>query len=249
MVLTDDNYASIVAAVEQGRIIYANIRKFVSFLLSSNISEILVIFLATLAGLPSPLSAIQLLWLNLITDGAPALALALEEGDPDIMSYKPRARSEPIIDHLMRLGISIQTVIQTSVVLIAFGLGLFWSLPTLSTVRVGLPPLALLLQQDWHGIDIRLAETMAFLTLSLCELFRAYTVRSERASLFQIGVFSNRYMQAAVGASVLLLLAVCTVPFLQPIFNTRPLSVSEWIIVLGLSLLPAITEEVTKIFL
>ncbi len=92
MVLTDDNYASIVAAVEQGRIIYGNIRKFVFFLLSSNVAEIMVIFLATLAGLPSPLTAIQLLWLNLITDGAPALALAMEKGDPDIMLRKPRAR-------------------------------------------------------------------------------------------------------------------------------------------------------------
>ncbi len=85
MVLTDDNYASIVAAIEQGRIIYANIRKFVFFLLSSNVAEIMIIFLATLAGLPTPLTAIQLLWLNLITDGAPALALAMEKGDPDIM--------------------------------------------------------------------------------------------------------------------------------------------------------------------
>jgi Ca2+-transporting ATPase len=84
MVLTDDNYASIVAAVEQGRIIYSNIRKFVFFLLSSNVAEIMIIFLATLAGLPAPLTAIQLLWLNLITDGAPALALAMEKGDPDI---------------------------------------------------------------------------------------------------------------------------------------------------------------------
>jgi Ca2+-transporting ATPase len=92
MVLTDDNYASIVSAVEQGRIIYANIRKFVFFLLSSNVAEIMIIFLATLAGLPSPLTAIQILWLNLVTDGAPALALALEKGDSDVMDYPPRYR-------------------------------------------------------------------------------------------------------------------------------------------------------------
>ncbi|PJF24693.1 MAG: ATPase, partial [Phototrophicales bacterium] len=110
MVLTDDNYASIVAAVEQGRIIYSNIRKFVFFLLSSNIAEIMIIFLATLAGLPVPLTAIQLLWLNLITDGAPALALAVEKGDPDIMQQKPRAKDEPIINRSMALGITIQTI-------------------------------------------------------------------------------------------------------------------------------------------
>ena len=92
MVLTDDNYASIVSAVEQGRIIYSNIRKFVFFLLSCNVAEIMIIFLATLAGLPAPLTAIQLLWLNLITDGAPALALAMEKGDPDIMDQTSRAR-------------------------------------------------------------------------------------------------------------------------------------------------------------
>ena len=126
MVLTDDNYASIVAAVEQGRIIYANIRKFVFFLLSSNVAEIMVIFLATLAGLPSPLTAIQLLWLNLITDGAPALALALEKGDPDIMSRKPRGRTEPIINRTMGMGIAIQTLTQASAVLFAFGVGLAW---------------------------------------------------------------------------------------------------------------------------
>ena len=128
MVLTDDNYASIVSAVEQGRIIYANIRKFVFFLLSSNVAEIMIIFLATLAGLPAPLTAIQLLWLNLITDGAPALALAMEKGDPDIMDQKPRPKNEPIINSSMGLGIVIQTITQTGAVLTAFCLGLFWHL-------------------------------------------------------------------------------------------------------------------------
>ena len=113
MVLTDDNYASIVAAVEQGRIIYANIRKFVFFLLSSNVAEIMIIFLATLAGLPTPLTAIQLLWLNLLTDGAPALALAMEKGDPDVMKRPPRPKHEPIINRSMQVGIVIQTITQT----------------------------------------------------------------------------------------------------------------------------------------
>jgi Ca2+-transporting ATPase len=249
MVLTDDNYASIVAAVEQGRIIYANIRKFVFFLLSSNVAEIMVIFLATLAGLPTPLTAIQLLWLNLITDGAPALALAMEKGDPDIMSHKPRARSEPIINGTMRVGILIQTITQTSAVLLAFILGLIWHLEAGAHIPAGVSPLVYLLQHDWRGLDVETAETMAFVTLSLCELFRAYTVRSERASLFKIGVFSNRYMLLATGASILLLLLVCAVPFLQVVFNTHFLSVWEWSVVLGLALIPAISEEITKFFL
>jgi len=247
MVLTDDNYASIVAAVEQGRIIYSNIRKFVFFLLSSNIAEIMIIFLATLAGLPSPLTAIQLLWLNLITDGAPALALAMEKGDPDIMQQKPRAKDEPIINRSMSVGLVIQTIMQTGAVLTAFGLGLLWHLEAGADL-IG-NPLTYILNHNWQGVDVQTAETMAFVTLSLAELFRAYTVRSERASLFSIGIFSNPYMQYAVGLSITLLLLVCAVPFLQPIFNTHFLSLREWIVVLGLAVTPAIAEEITKFFL
>ena len=247
MVLTDDNYTSIVSAVEQGRVIYSNIRKFVFFLLSSNVAEIMIIFLATLAGLPTPLTAIQLLWLNLVTDGAPALALAMEKGDPDIMEQKPRAKDEPIINRTMGIGIIVQTFAQTGAVLMAFGLGLLWHLEAGATVSGN--PLTYILQHDWRGVDVQTAETMAFLTLSLAELFRAYTVRSERASLFRIKVFSNKYMQVAVALSIILLLLVANVPFLQPIFNTHFLSGTEWLVVLGLALIPAVAEEITKLFL
>jgi Ca2+-transporting ATPase len=248
MVLTDDNYASIVAAVEQGRIIYSNIRKFVFFLLSANVAEIMIIFLATLGGLPPPLTAIQLLWLNLITDGAPALALAMEKGDPDIMSRKPRLKSEPIVNSTMRTGIIVQMFAQAGVVLTAFAVGLLWHLRAGDALPAGMNPLAYLLQYDWRGVDVQTAETMAFVTLSLCELFRAYTVRSEFASIFRIGVFSNRTMQWAVLVSIILLLLVCTVPFLQPIFNTHFLAAREWGLVLGLAIIPAIAEEITKFF-
>ena len=249
MVLTDDNYASIVAAVEQGRIIYSNIRKFVFFLLSSNVAEIMIIFLATLAGLPAPLTAIQLLWLNLITDGAPALALAMEKGDPDIMDQKPRAKSEPIVNRSMGLGIIVQTFAQTGAVLTAFIMGLAWHVQAGVDIPVGIDLLSFVINYDWRGVDVQTAETMAFVTLSMAELFRAYTVRSERASIFQIGVFSNRYMQYAVGLSMALLILVCAVPFLQPIFNTHFLSGREWGLVIGLALMPAMAEEITKFFL
>jgi P-type Ca2+ transporter type 2C len=249
MVLTDDNYASIVSAVEQGRIIYSNIRKFVFFLLSSNVAEIMIIFLATLAGLPAPLTAIQLLWLNLVTDGAPALALAMEKGDPDIMDHKPRPKDEPIINKSMRLGIVIQMFAQSGVVLTAFAIGLLWHLEAGAFTMGEMNPLLYILQYDWAGVDVRTAQTMAFLTLSFAELFRAYTVRSERASLFQIGVFSNKWMQYAVGLSVILLILVTTVPFLQPIFNTHNPSAIGWLVVLGLAIVPAIAEELTKLFL
>ncbi len=249
MVLTDDNYASIVSAVEQGRVIYANIRKFVFFLLSSNVAEIMVIFLATLAGLPTPLTVIQLLWLNLLTDGAPALALAMEKGDPDEMRRPPRPPSEPIINKTMQLGILIQTITQTGAVLTAFALGLLWHLAKGALLPPGANPILFLLQYDWRGIDVQTAETMAFATLSLCELFRAYTVRSERLSIFKMGPFSNRTMQYAVGLSIALLVLVVNVPFLQPIFNTHFLQPVEWAVVVGFALVPAISEEITKAYL
>jgi Ca2+-transporting ATPase len=223
MVLTDDNYASIVSAVEQGRIIYSNIRKFVYYLISCNMAEIMVIFLATLLGSPPPLTAIQLLWLNLLTDGAPALALGLEKGDPDIMKREPRPVREPIINRTMRVGIVVQTIAITAVVLVAFYVGLRLD-PT----------------------NLALARTMAFVTLSASELLRAYTARSERASLLELGILTNRYMQYAVAASIFLLLLVVYVPFLQPVFNTVPLGLREWQWVLPLLAVPGIVAEITK---
>ena len=223
MVLTDDNYASIVAAVEQGRVIYANIRKFVFYLLSCNLAEIAVIFMAILVGLPSPLTAIQLLWLNLITDGAPALALGLEKGDPDTMERPPRPTGESIINREMRLRIAIQTVAIASVTMTAYFLG--WNLPNASKALAG---------------------TMAFITLSFSELLRAFTARSEHYPLFKIGLFSNRWMFLAVSSSLTLLLLVVYVPFLQPAFNTVPLTVEQWEMILPLLAIPAVVAEISK---
>ena len=223
MVLTDDNYASIVAAVEQGRVIYANIRKFVFYLLSCNLAEIAVIFIAVLAGLPSPLTAIQLLWLNLITDGAPALALGMEKGDPDTMTRPPRPPDESIINREMRLRIGIQTVAIAAVTLVAYWAGL------------GL-----------HHEHTLLAGTMAFVTLSFSELLRAFTARSEYYPMLKIGLFSNKVMFFAVVSSLLLLLLVIYVPFLQPVFNTVPLTLAHWKIIFPLLFIPAIVAELSK---
>ena len=110
-------------------------------------------------------------------------------------------------------------------------------------------PITYVLQHNWQGVDVQTAETMAFVTLSLCELFRSYTVRSERASIFRIGIFSNRFMQYAVGLSIGLLLLVINIPFLQPIFNTHFLRLNEWLVVVGLALIPALSEEITKFFI
>jgi Ca2+-transporting ATPase len=173
--------------------------------------------------------------------------LAVEKGDPDIMEQKPRAKNEPIVNRSMSIGMIIQTIAQTGAVLMAFGLGLLWHLEAGAAV-IG-NPITYIIQHDWAGVDVQTAETMAFVTLSLCELFRAYTVRSERASLFSIGIFSNRYMQYAVGLSIGLLLLVINIPFLQPIFNTHFLSLREWSVVVGFALIPAISEEITKFFI
>ena len=158
-----------------------------------------------------------------MTDGAPALALGLEKGDPDIMDQPPRPVREPIINRLMLVGIIVQTIAITSVVLAAYYTGL-----------------------RWYPADPSWAQTLAFITLSASELIRSYTSRSERASLFQIGVFSNKFMQYAVLLSLALLLAVIYIPFFQGIFNTQPLGLNEWILVLPLILVPAVVAEVTK---
>ncbi len=232
MVLTDDNYASIVAAVEQGRIIYSNIRKFVYYLISCNMAEIMIIFLATAFGrflypaaggeVLSPLTPIQLLLLNLVTDGAPALALGTEKGDPDIMDQKPRPPKEPIINRYMLSGVVIQTIAITAVTLIAYGIGL--------------------------RHDRVFAETMAFITLSASELLRAYTARSERYPVLKIGVFNNKWMNYAVISSLALLMLVIYLPFFNTIFNTVPLGWTEWQLILPLLIVPSIAAEIAKYF-
>ncbi len=223
MVLTDDNYASIVSAIEEGRIIYSNIRKFVFYLLSCNVGEILIVFLVSLVGWPLPLTPLSLLVLNLITDGAPALALGLEKGDPDIMKHSPRHPDEPVINRAMIWGIIIQGLVITLAVLGAFRISLY------------LNPNNLL-----H------AQTVAFATLSIGELFRAYTSRSETYSIFKLGIFSNKYMQYAVVSSLLILLAIIYVPFLDPIFKTTFLTLKDWIFMFPLILLPSTAAEITK---
>ena len=171
----------------------------------------------------------------------------MEKGDPDIMDQQPRPKNESIINRPMRVGIVVQTIAQTGAVLGAFLVGLSWHLDL--QMPAGATRCCTCWSTTGSGVDVQTAQTMAFVTLSLCELFRAYTVRSERVSVFRLGVFSNKYMQYAVGASIVLLLLVIYVPFLQPIFNTHTMSVTEWALVLGLSLIPAVAEEITKFFL
>jgi Ca2+-transporting ATPase len=225
MVLTDDNFASIVAAIEQGRIIYSNIRKFVYFLLACNVGEILIIFGAMLVGMPIPLRPVHLLWLNLVSDGAPALALGMEKGDSDIMKHPPRPPKEPVINRDMAIGIGVIALVDAIAILSVFYLGL----------------------QRYPG-QLEAAQTIAFVTLCTSELVRAFTARSEYHSVFFIGVFSNRWMVWAVGASFLLVLMVVYVPFLQPFFDTVPLTRNDWLMMLPFFFASAIAMELLKIY-
>jgi Ca2+-transporting ATPase len=226
MVLTDDNFASIVSAIEEGRIIYSNIRKFVYYLISCNVGEILVIFLAMLFGFPVPLRPVQLLVLNLVTDGAPALALGLEKGDPDIMTQPPRPTKEPVINSEMLIGTIVQGIVITAAVLVAY----YWALGRYA-----------------HHVDH--AQTVAFACLSLAQLPMAIAARSQRHSIFTIGFFSNMWMLWAVLGSTLIVLILIYVPFLQPFFDTIPLNLIDWAVVAPLVFTPAASAEVTKIFL
>ena len=225
MVLTDDNFASIVEAIEQGRIIYSNIRKFVYFLLACNVGEILIIFAAMLMGMPIPLRPVQLLWLNLVSDGAPALALGLEKGDPDIMTHPPRSPSEPVINKDMAIGIGVVGVVDAIAILAVFYLAL----------------------QRYPG-HLEAAQTIAFVTLCSSELIRAFTARSEYHSVFSIGVFSNRWMVWAVGVSFLLVLMVVYVPFLRPFFDTVPLTADDWLFMLPFFFASPVAMELLKVY-
>jgi len=226
MVLTDDNYASIVSAIEEGRIIYSNIRKFVYFLLACNIGEILIIFGAMIAALPIPLRPIQLLWLNLVTDGAPALALGMEKGDPDTMRKPPRPPKEPVINRDMAIGLAAVSIVDTIAILTAFYLAL-----------------------DRFAGHVEAAQTVAFVTLCTSELLRAFTARSEYYSVFSIGVFSNRWMVWAVGISFILVLMTVYVPFLRPFFDTAPLSFADWLFMAPFFFASPITMELVKVYL
>ncbi len=227
MILTDDNFASIVSAVEEGRIIYSNIKKFVFFLLSCNIGEILLVFISILLKWPVPLLPIQLLWLNLVTDSFPALALGVEKGDPGIMNEKPRSQDEPILDKTMIAGIAFQSIAIAAASLLAYK----WGLNTFGDTGTGLMQ----------------ARTIAFTTLIMAELLRAFSSRSDKYTLFKIGLFSNMTMVYATAFSFGLLLVVLYLPLLQPIFDTFALGFNEWKIVLTYAFIPLIAGELYKV--
>ena len=227
MILTDDNFATIVQAVEQGRGIYSNIKKAIHYLLSCNIGEIITLFLATLLNFhQAPLVAVQLLWLNLVTDSLPALALGMEPVESSVMQEKPRAANESLFDRQFSVRLAWQGVMVGLLTLAAYWLGEY---------VLGDPATA-----------NAAANTMAFATLTFCQLFHAFDVRSETQSIAQIGLLSNHAMNKAFLVGAALQLAVLLFPPLMVVFQVCALSGAEWLCVLGLSLTPVVVCEAEK---
>lgn len=220
MVLADDNFATIVSAVKEGRVIFTNIRKTILFLLSCNIGEILTLFTATAFGWSEPLIPIQILWINLITDTLPALALGVDTVGKGIMKQEPRDPQAGIFSEGLGVRIAIGGIMIGGLSLLAYRTGLKYSLTT--------------------------ARTETFIVLSLSQIVHAYNARSRTKSLFKLGIFSNKYLNAAAVLSILLQLVVIFVPFLRGIFKVVFLSGSQWIEVIILSLMPVIIGEIIR---
>ncbi len=219
MILTDDNFSTIVAAIEEGRGIYSNIRKAIHYLLSCNIGEIFTIFAATLLGFGQmPLVPVQLLWLNLVTDSLPALALGVEPVEEGVMEEDPRDASAGLFDGRFSLRLAWQGLMVGGLTLAAYFLGF---------TRLAAP-----------GLEGATANTMAFATLTLCQLFHAFNVRSEDRSLFAQGVLSNPAMNRAFLAGLAMQLSVLLVPPLQGVFSVTPMNAPQWFTVLALAMAP-----------
>jgi Ca2+-transporting ATPase len=248
IVLADDNFASIVAAVEEGRGIFDNIRKFVLYLLSCNISEVLTIFVAILAGLPSPLAPVQILWVNLVTDGLPALALGAEPKESGLMTRPPRDPREGVLNAETRADILWYGGAITLTTLWAYFHGLYWHvLQPAGYETVAETVEKLMDARFWLDADLRVAHTMAFVTLAFSQLAHSLNCRSERLSLFQIGVFSNPRLLGAISLSILAQLAVVYLPLLQPVFRTVPITGRDVAAMLALSLFPLMFGEARKL--
>ncbi|MDX8343039.1 cation-translocating P-type ATPase [Rossellomorea sp. YZS02] len=214
LVLLDDNFATIKSAIQEGRNIYENIRKFIRYLLASNVGEILVMLFAMILALPLPLVPIQILWVNLVTDGLPAMALGLDKPEDDVMKRKPRHPKEGV-----------------------FARGLGWKVVSRGFLIGGATLLAFMLSYKTHPDHLAYAQTVAFATLVMAQLIHVFDCRSE-VSVFSRNPFGNMYLVWAVLSSLVLMLIVIYVPSLQPIFHTVPIVLKDWLLIIGLSSVP-----------
>ncbi|MBE6068747.1 MAG: calcium-translocating P-type ATPase, PMCA-type [Clostridium lundense] len=211
MILLDDNFKTIVSAVEEGRVIYDNIRKFIRYLLSCNLGEVLTMFLASILALPTPLLPIQILFVNLATDGLPAMALGVDPADPDIMEQRPRPKKESIFARGLKEKIVIRGTLIGICTLMAFMAGKI------------------------YNMDLETSRTLALCTLVLSQLIHVFECRSERHSIFEIKFYTNMYLVGAVLVSLIMLNLVLYVPFLSKVFHTVPLDLGKWCIVVFFS--------------
>ncbi|MEC1696925.1 cation-translocating P-type ATPase [Schinkia azotoformans] len=238
IVLTDDNFATIVAAVEEGRNIYQNIKKSILFLLSCNLGEIVTLFIAILLGWPAPLSAIHILWINLITDTLPAISLGLDPDDPDVMNQQPRSIKESIFAHGSGMFTLLYGLLIGSLTLFAFvtGLNYYTGAPSIFSI-------------DFSNISkdaLVHAQTMAFVTLSIAQLFHSLNLRSTKKSLREVGLFTNKFLLVSIFAGIALQALLVNVPVFNDIFDLHILSLKDWLFVLTLSLVPIIFSELSK---
>ncbi|MCX7711732.1 MAG: calcium-translocating P-type ATPase, SERCA-type [Clostridia bacterium] len=223
MILMDDNFATIVAAIEEGRVIYNNIRKFIRYMLACNLGEVLTMFLGMLMGLPIPLLPIQILWVNLVTDGLPAIALGFDPPEKDIMMRSPRGAKENIFSNgLLNLILFRGTLI-------------------------GLSTLAVFITILYFNGGVETARTGAFMTLVMTQLIHVFECKSERKTIFEIPLFNNMYLVLAVICSLVMILGVVYIPFLQEVFNTAFLSLEDWMIVIGFSALGPVLASFFKV--
>jgi Ca2+-transporting ATPase len=233
MILADDNFASLVAAVEEGRAIYDNIKKYLVFLLSCNLAEILVLTGAFFLGMPMPLIALQILWVNLTTDGFPALALGVDPPAPDTMSRPPRPPQEGVFSREVNALLAVISLYLTLVLIPLFAYYYYgnpWKLSDSGQVLV-------------------LAQTMVFITLVLAELINAFNCRSDHLSIFTVGIFANKFLLAAALVSLGMMVAVIEWDPLAALFHTTPLRWQDWLLAAALSLLIVPVVEVTKLLM
>jgi Ca2+-transporting ATPase len=235
MVLADDNFASIVAAVEEGRAIYDNIKKYLVYLISCNIAEILILGGSFFIGLPLPLVAIQILWVNLTTDGLPALALGVDPPDPDIMRRPPRDPQESVFN---RRIMALMTVMALNITLVIVPL-FFWYLKSGGYYEQGIS------EAMKEGILLK-GQTIVLAMMILFELINAYNNRSDRHSLFKVGFFKNKWLNWSILSSVVLAVIVIQVPALDRVFHTSYLNMKDWVIVIIATLTIFPVVEITK---
>lgn len=211
MVLLDDNFTTIVSAVEEGRVIYDNIRKFIRYLLSCNLGEVLTMFLASAFNLAIPLLPIQILMVNLATDGLPAIALGVDPPEGDIMAEKPRIKNESIFARGLTEKILVRGALIGTCTIFSFVVA------------------------QYLGFGLKTARTMALATLVMSQLIHVFECRSENHSIFQINLFSNKYLLGAIAASICMILAIVYIPFLQNVFHTSAMNLIQWGIVIFFS--------------